>query len=176
MAILVSDDASKTAKSKNKLERFLNVKITIKNNEISVEGKPEDEYIAEKVIEAINFGFPVPVALLIRTEDFLFETLNIKDYTKRKDFETIRARIIGTGGKTLRTLTQLTECNFELKSNEVGIIGSPECIKNAQTAIISLVQGSKQANVYSFLEKHQVKPVLDLGLKEKKKGKKKVKE
>jgi rRNA processing protein Krr1/Pno1 len=48
----------------------------------------------------------------------------------------------------------------------VGIIGDPEYMENAQEAIISIIHGSKHANVYSNLEKHQVKPVVDLGLKE----------
>ena len=168
MSILISEDASKVIKNKKKLERLLNVKITIKGKEITIEGIPEDEYIAEKVIDAINFGFPVSVALLIKEEDFLFEILDIKKYTHRKDFETIRARIIGKGGKTLKTLNTLTQCYFELKDNDVGIIGSAELIKNAQDAVIFLIQGSKQANVYTYLEKHHVRPVLDLGLKEKK--------
>ncbi len=176
MAILISEDTSKVAKSKRKLERILNVKITVKKEEISLEGAPEDEYIAEKVVEAIVFGFPVAIALLIREEDFLFEILDIKQYTKRKDLEIIRARIIGKEGKTLKTLNTLTECYFELKDNTIGIIGSAELIKNAHDAIIYLIQGSKQSNVYTFLEKHHVKPVLDLGLKERKQNKKKSKE
>lgn len=176
MTILFSKDISKVIKNKKKLERLLNVKIIIKSEEISVEGIPENEYIAEKVIDAINFGFPVPIALLIKEEDFLFEILEIKKYTHRKDLEIIRARIIGKEGKTLKTLNTLTDCHFELKDNSVGIIGSPELIKNAQNAVIFIIQGSKQANVYSFLEKHHVPPVLDLGLKEKKKTRKKSKE
>jgi ribosomal RNA assembly protein len=165
--MLICDNISKIIKNKRKLENLLDVKIKINGKEISVEGSPENEYIGEKVIDAINFGFPVSVALLIKNEDFLFEVLDIKKYTRRKDLKRIRARIIGRGGKTLKTLSHLTECNFEIKNNTVGIIGSPECIKNAQDAIISLIQGSKQANVYSFLEKHHVQPVLDLGLKKK---------
>jgi KH domain-containing protein len=169
--ILVCDKTEKIIKNKAKLERLLKVKITIKGDEITVEGKPEDEYIAEKVISALSFGFPLPAALLIKEEDFLFEILDIKDYTRRKDMEAIRARIIGTGGKTLKTLSTLTECYFELKDNSVGIIGSAELIKNAQDAIIFIIQGSKQANVYAFLEKHHAQPIMDWGLKEKK-GKK----
>ena len=124
-----------------------------------------DEYIAEKVIDALNFGFPFSTAMLIKNEDFIFEILNIKNYTKRKDLERVRARIIGKKGKTLKTLSLLTLCYFELKDNYAGIIGDAEYIKNAQEAIIFLIKGAKQANVYSFLEKHQVKPVYDLGLK-----------
>jgi len=167
MKTIFLDKLSKRVKNKKKLEEILKVKITIKKEDISIEGSPENEYIAEKVIDAINFGFPFPVALLIKKEDYLFEILNIKSYTKRKDFETIRARIIGRGGKTLKTLAELSDCFFEIKDNNVGIIGSPELIKNATDALISLIQGSKQANVYSYLEKHKLPPVIDLGLKKK---------
>ena len=101
----------------------------------------------------------------------MFEALNIKDYTRRKDLATVRARIIGREGKALRTLLELTKCHFEIKDNQVGIIGEPEYMRNAQEAMISIIRGAKHANVYSFLEKHQVKPVIDLGLKEVKKKK-----
>jgi len=106
------------------------------------------------------------VALLIKKEEYLFEILNIKDYTSKKDLKTVRARIIGRGGKTLKTLATLSECFFELKDNNVGIVGSPENIEKAQNAIISIIQGSRQANVYSYLEKHRTKQILDLGLKD----------
>ena len=68
-------------------------------------------------------------------------------------------------GKTIKTLSELTKCDFEVKDNDVGIIGDPEYLKNGQQGIISLIQGSKQANVYNYLEKHQVEPIIDLGLK-----------
>jgi len=168
MKQIFSEEIELISKNKKKLERVLNIEITINGKEVSIDGKSEDEFIAEKIIDAIGFGFPVPVALLIKEEDFLFEIINIKEYTKRKDFETIRARIIGSGGKTLKTLTELTECYFQIKDNRVGIIGEAEKIKNAQESVIWIVQGSKQANVYGYLEKHHAQPIIDLGLKEKK--------
>ena len=152
-------------KNKKKLEKTLNIKITHKGKEISIDGDAEEEYIAEKIIDALNIGFPFSTAMLIKNEDFLFEVINIKDYTKRKDFETIRARIIGKKGKTLKTLSTLTNCYFELKDNYVGIIGDSDFIKNAQEAVIYLIQGSKQANVYAFLEKNRPQKIIDLGLK-----------
>ncbi|RLG12719.1 hypothetical protein DRN73_01580 [Candidatus Pacearchaeota archaeon] len=165
MKIIISDKLPRVIKAKKELEKQLKIKITNRGKEVKILGKPEDEYIAEKVIDAINFGFPISTALLIKKEDYLFEILLIKNYTKRHDLERIKARIIGTKGGTLRTLHELTKCFFELKDNEVGIIGDPEYIKNAQEAIISIIRGSKQSNVYNYLEKHQVKPVIDLGLK-----------
>lgn len=160
-------------KNKENLQNVLNVKISNRGKEVFIDGLPLDEYEAEKVIDAINFGFNVEVALLIKEGELALEILNIKKYTKRTNLETIRARIIGTKGKTLKTLMELTDCFFEVRGNEVGIIGSPERMKIAQTATISLIQGSKQASAYKYLEKHQIKPVMDLGLKEKKTSKKK---
>lgn len=166
MKKIISDKLLRILKNKKKLEKVLNVKITNRGKEVYIEGQATDEYAAEQVIDAINFGFPLSYALEIKEQEYMFEILNIKDYTKRKDLTTIRSRIIGTKGKTLKTLHDLTQCYFELKDNEVGIIGNPEHIENAQNAVISIIQGSKQSNVYSFLEKHKVQEVDDLGLKE----------
>jgi len=165
MKTIFSEKYSKIIRNKKQLEEELKVKIKIEGKNVSINGDADQEYIAEKVIDAINFGFPLSVALSIKNEDFLFEILNIKDYTKKKNLESVRARIIGKSGRTLRTLTNLSDCHFELKDNEVGIIGSPEQIKNAQDAVISIIQGTKQANVYAFLEKNKIKPIIDLGLK-----------
>lgn len=165
MKVLIIDKLARVVKARKKLEEKLDVKITNRGKEVKIVGKPEDEYVAERVLDALNFGFPYANAILIKEEDFDFEILNIKDYTNRKDLEAIRARIIGKNAGTLKTLCQLTNCFFELNDNYVGIIGSPECIKNAQEAVISIVQGSKQANVYARLEKHRVKEPVDFGLK-----------
>lgn len=168
MEKIICEDIKEIKRNKKKLEKILGVKITIQEKEIFIEGEAENEYIAEKIIDAINFGFSISKALLIKKEDFLFEIIDIKNYTRRKDLQRIKARIIGTKGKTLKTLCNLTECNFEIKDNHIGIIGAPECIQNAQEAITSIIRGAKQSNVYSFLEKHRVKPVFDLGLKNQK--------
>lgn len=173
MEKIISEKTKRILKNKKKLEKILNVIITVNNEEISVEGNSEDEYIAEKVIEALDFGFPFSVALLIKNQDLMLETINIKDYTKRKDLEKVRGRLIGKKGKTLRALSELTKCFFEIKGNFIGIIGEPEYIRNANEAVASIAHGAKQANVYNFLEKHQVKPVFDLGLKPLKKPKRK---
>ena len=173
MEKIICDKIARITKNRKKLEERLKVKIDNSGKEITITGNPEDEYIAVKVIEALDFGFPFSIALLIKEDDLLFEALNIKDHTRRKDLEVVRARIIGKDGKTLRTLTELTKCHFELKGNQLGILGDPEHIRYAQESAISLIRGAKQANVYAFLEKHQVKPVFDLGLKPIKKKKKK---
>ena len=173
---LICEKPQRIIKNKDRLEKILGIKIVNRGREVIIHGSAENEYIAEKVVEALDFGFPFSVALLIKEQDFMLEFLSIKNYTKRKDLERVRARIIGKDGKTLKTLHGLTKCYFEIKDNQVGIVGEPEYMRNAQDAMIFLIQGSKQANVYTFLEQHQIKPVIDLGLKPVKKQKKKRKE
>ena len=165
MKTILCEKLPRIIKARKKLEKILNVKITNRGKEVTIKGKPEDEYSAEKAIDALNFGFPFSTAMLIKQHDFIFEVINIKEHTKRKDLERIKARIIGTKGKTLKTLCDLTSCYFEIKDNFVGIIGAPECIENAQESIIFIIKGAKQGNVYAHLERNQVKEEVDLGLK-----------
>ncbi|MBU2104920.1 MAG: hypothetical protein KKF67_04085 [Nanoarchaeota archaeon] len=165
MKKIIIDKLQRITKNKKKLEAKLKVKITNRGKEVYIEGNPEDEYIAEKVIDALDLGFPYSVAILIKEEDNEFEILNIKDYTIRKNLERVRARIIGKKGKALKTISELTNCCFELKDNSLGIIGEPECMKSAIESAISLIGGAKHGNVYARLEKHKIKPVKDLGLK-----------
>ncbi len=165
MKKIISKKFPRVVKNKKRLEEKLEVKINNRGKEITISGSSVNEYVAEKVIEAIDLGFSISNALLIKEEDFTFEIINIKDHTKRKDLERIRARLIGSKGKTLKTLHNLTNCNFELKDNQIGIIGNPEDIENAQNAAIAIIKGAKQSNVYSFLEKHHPETIIDWGLK-----------
>jgi len=172
MITLILEKFPRILKNKRQLEKTLGVKISNRGKEVSVDGNAEDEYVAQQVFLALEFGFPFSTAMHIVNDEYMFETISIKSLTHKKNYSLIKARIIGTGGKTLQTLTTLTDCFYELKDNEVGIIGPPELMKTAQTALTSLVKGSKTANVYAFLEKHQPQPIDDLGLKTEKKKRK----
>lgn len=142
-------------RGKRKLEKQLDIKITNKGKLVFVNGKPDNEFTAIEILKAINLCFSVDYALQLKQENIILQTLNIKDLTKRKDLERIRARIIGTHGKTLKTLNNLTNCSFSMHDNQIGIIGDAEEIEDAIQAVTSLVQGSKQGNVYARLEKQR---------------------
>ena len=167
MKTIYSEKIARIIKARKRLETVLEVKISLNGSEVIINGEPEDEYYAEKVIDALNFGFPFKEAISIKKEEKEFEIIHIKDHTHRKDLKTIRARIIGTGGKALKTLTNLTECHFELKDNSMGIIGKPENMENGINGVISIIKGSKHGDVYKGLERNHPQPIDDLGLKEK---------
>ncbi|MFH1365411.1 MAG: hypothetical protein ABIH28_02415 [archaeon] len=165
MKKLLSEKPIRIIKAKEDLKKITGVNIENRGKEIYLEGKPEDEFIAEKIVDALDFGFPFSAATTIKQDNFHFEILDIKEYTRRKDLKTIRGRIIGTDGRTLKILAILSNCFFEINGNRIGIIGPIECSKSARESIISLIRGSKQANVYRALEKAKVEPVEDLGIK-----------
>jgi len=166
MSELIIEKIQRVSQNRERLERELDVKISTEENKVFIDGKAEDEYVAGMVVEALDFNFPFQIALLIKKEDFVFEKLNIKDFTKRNDLSKVRARIIGKNGKVLKTLCDLTNCFFELNGNYLGIIGPAEEIKNVQNSCVSIIAGAKHANVYKFLEKHKPVEIEDFGLKE----------
>lgn len=172
MAIFYSEKINKIKQNKEKLEKELKIKLSFSGKSVLIQGDPINIYAAERVFEAINLDFKIEDCLLLKDEEFVIETINIKDLTKRKDLERIRARIIGTKGKTKELIQNLSDCLISVHNNQIGIIGRTEDIKKAITAITSLIQGKKQGKVYGFLEKERSREKIkineDLGLKKKK--------
>lgn len=151
------EDIANILKSKSKIERQLKVKIEPKGRLFFIDGSAENEYLGLKVLEAMGLGFSIDKALLLKDENNLLHVLNIKDITKRNDLERVRARIIGTKGKTIGNIAKLSNCHISLKDNNIGIIGDTENIDEGILAVKSLIHGSKQGNVYARLEKETKK-------------------
>ena len=153
MAQIYVENLRKITQNKRLIESVLKVKLKIKEKIVSMEAEPENEFLASQVIEAINLGFSVPEALTIKGEENLFEKINIKDNTKRKDMVSVRGRVIGKEGRALERLEGLTNCIISIHGNVIGIIGNVLDVKDARTALIKLINGSKHSNVYALLGK-----------------------
>ncbi len=153
METILFNNIKEIKKEKKLLERKLHVKITIYKKKVTIDGEPMNEYEASLVLDAINFGFDARTALLLWEEDFMFRRLNIKDFTRRKNLSIVKARLIGTQGRTKKTLENLSDCRIIIKGNEIGIICAIEEMDDSITAMSNLIRGSKQSNVYKFLEK-----------------------
>ena len=141
-------------KNKSQLEKKLNTKITLKGRQVTLTSKnPLEEYEASIIFDAMNFGFSAKKALLIKEQEMLFRIINIKHFTRKKNLNEVRARIIGTKGKTKRTIENISNCHILIKDNEVGIIGNAEDIEEIITGVTNLIRGTKQSNTYRYLEK-----------------------
>jgi len=139
-------------KNLKKLERELGIKIKIVGKRVEFDGKPVSEFEARSVFEAVDFGFSVRKALLLKLEDFIFKVVHIKSHTKRS-LKSVRARLIGTKGKTRKAMSEISGCEILIKEGEVGIIGEGEHAEDVEKAVIHLIEGAKQGNMYMFLER-----------------------
>jgi ribosomal RNA assembly protein len=163
-------------KHKEELERKLKVSISITGKKVVIEGDAMDEYESSLVLDAIDLGFSAKKALQLKDPEMTFRKINIKKFSKPQRRGDVRSRIIGTEGKTKRTIENIGSCDMVVKGNEIGIICPAETIEETTTAIINLVRGSKQSNVYAFMEKMNRERrgfSDDLGLKTKRKEGKK---
>ncbi len=143
------------------LQKKIKVGIEIAKNQVNVLGKEENIYDAEKVFGALDAGFSVDTALLLIDPDYLFDTMNVRDFTRRKNLEEIRARIIGTEGKTKKLMEKLSDSFIKLKENTVYIICLAEDLRDTKTAIEKLIRGSAQGKVYGFLERSRTQHKFD---------------
>jgi len=171
MKTLVVENLKKVKKAVPKIESKIKVKVLFgrPQERISVKGKELDEFIAEKVIEAVDFGFDVEDALLLKNDDFSFKVVDIKSHTPRKNLKDVRGRVIGTDGKAKNTIEELTGSVIVIHDNKVGVIVDSDHLESVTQAIISIVHGAKHGNVFSYLEKQNAEMrkfrSSDLGLK-----------
>ena len=156
MEKLYTSSPRKIAKNIKEIEKSADIKIKVQGSQVEIKGSPVGEYEARKIIEALEFGFKLRDALKLTDENIAFRKLPIKQFTHRKKLEEVRGRVIGREGKTKRTVEEVSGCAVVVHDSQVGLIGPAESIEEATTALINLIKGSKQANVYRFLERMNV--------------------
>jgi KH domain-containing protein len=153
METLYFNKTAELRKERAQLEKKMDVVIKVEGKKVTVEGNPLDEYEAKLVLEAMEFGYSTKKALMLLDEGHIFRKLPLKNFTRRKDMFVVRGRLIGKEGKTKHALENISGCEIIVRDDAVGLLGSAESIEEATTAITNLIRGSKQANVYRFLER-----------------------
>ncbi len=147
----------KKGEFKRQLEHATKTKITIDSDEGDVHIRGKDPlllYSCREVIRAIGRGFNPEIAMLLLKQDYGMELVNIQDYSRSaNDLERLRGRVIGEGGKSRRTIEELTFTNLSVYGKTVGIIGQLEHLQNARKAVEALLSGRKHGTVYKFLER-----------------------
>lgn len=142
-----------------KLEKRLKAKIDInKQGEIKISSRDSfQELIISNIIEAIALGFDFSIAIQLENTDYEFRKLNIKNYVKTQNQRRAKSRLIGPQGRTKATIEELSNCHIVLSNHTVAIIGRADNVETATKAIESLLRGSKQANIFKFLERSQAR-------------------
>ncbi|MCX6675020.1 MAG: KH domain-containing protein [Methanothrix sp.] len=110
------------------------------------------------LVRAIGRGFSPERALPILDDEMLM--LDVLDLSKmvgtKNDMARIKGRVIGKDGKSREIMERLSGARLSVYGKTVALLGYPEQIKIARTAVEMLLDGAPHGNVYSFLEKkHQ---------------------
>lgn len=144
-----------------KLESRLNVRIEIdKNGNIFITSIKKDsvvEYMASRILEAIALGFDMESAMQLYNPDFTLTIINVKDFVRDSRVNLALGRVIGTKGRTKEVIKELSGCEIVISNHAVAVIGRAENVETANQAIISLLRGSKQANIYNYLERNRAR-------------------
>jgi len=153
-----------------KIEKKVKIKFSFRKDGVVIKGKEYEEFMVEAIVRAVDFGFLLEDAFLLLDSDFSLKFLDIKSLTRRKNIKDVRARVIGTNGKALKTIENLTGAAIVLSDNTVGIIVDSEHLDAIVQGIESLVRGAKHGNVFAYLEKQNAGAKRlnedDLGLRE----------
>lgn len=136
---------------KKRIERELNVHITI-GEEISIEGDDALSIMtAENVIKAIGRGFAPENAFKLFDENITLYILPLpKDERISKR---LKSRIIGENGRARANIERLSGTNIRVYGRTISIIGEYEAVDNARIAVEKLIGGFSHASVYEILEK-----------------------
>lgn len=150
----------KGGETKAKIEQRAGVRLTIDSEEGDVEidhSHSKDPSMALAVVDvvtAIGRGFSEEKAMKLLDEGYFFDLMDIRDYVGKKTahVERMRARVIGTHGRTREIIEELTGAHVSVYGNTVAVIGDALQIDVARRALDMLLSGSEHAAVYKFLE------------------------
>lgn len=145
---------------KKKLEESTGVKITVdsESGDVTIEEEyaedPSNGLKVQDVVKAIGRGFSEKRAFRLLEDEIFLKLFDIRDYAGKnpRRVRQVRARLIGTGGKTRRLVEELTGVDVSIFGNTVGLIGDMVQLGVAERAVEMLLEGSKHAAVYRFME------------------------
>jgi len=143
---------------KKELEKKTGTAIEIDSDEglVRVEGEDAVPFLrAIEVIQAINRGFsPERAFSLLEDEDLLLDITDLSAFSdSQRQLDRMRGRIIGRDGRSREQIEHMTDTYISVLGKTIAIIGLPEQLKVAKSAIDMLIKGMPHESVFSFLER-----------------------
>src|SRR2546428_405597 len=144
--------------TKERLQKATGTRISVDSTTGDVtidEAQAQDPVLALKakdIIQAMARGFSEDRAFRLLDEDAYFEVFDIKDFAhSRNRVAQIRARLIGTRGKTRRLIEELTGVEVSVWGHTIALIGGTFEMAIAREAVFMLLRGSEHKTVYPSL-------------------------
>ncbi len=158
VGVLIGEDG----KVKHQIESLCKVRLEVDSGNGDVTVIPTDEGAkdglvglnARDIVKAMACGFSPDRAMRLAGEDMYLEVFDIRDFAgkDRKHVSRVKARIIGTNGKTRTTIEDFSGAEISIYGNTIAIIGDMLSMDAARGAVEMLLEGSEHSAVYRFLE------------------------
>jgi len=149
-------------KAKRQIEKLTRTNLKIDSKQGIITITSEDIYdlqVSKSIVKAIGRGFNPDVALQLSNQEYYLEIIKLQSFARKSktDLERIKARCIGSKGKTRNIIEEITQTNTCIYGKTIAIIGLPENVLIAKQAFESLLRGAKHGNVYKMLENSKSK-------------------
>lgn len=136
------------------IAKRLKCELELEENNVTITGEAYDEYLGKNVIAAFGRGFDLHQAYLLLTDEYYFTPISLKELFGTKDqISRVKARIIGTDGKTKEYIESVSGAKLCIYDNTVSMIGTIEQNKIANVAIQILLEGGTHKKAYRIMEK-----------------------
>lgn len=161
---------------KRSIEERLGVRLNINSETGVVEitlakpahegGDPVSLFKARDVVQAIACGFNPEKAMKLAEGDDVLIVLDLTEHVgkEKEALRRVKARIIGSGGKTRRIIEEYTHVDLSIYDDAVAVIGSAQDAAAAQEAVMMLINGSPHTVVYRFLDNYAQRRKLSGGM------------
>ncbi len=150
----------KGGETKQFIEERTNVKLDVDSEgEVSIDETSTDDPLMPlkvmDIVKAVGRGFAPQKALRLLDDDEYLEVIELGDFVGKKNaqLDRVRARLIGSQGKTRRIIEDLTGACMSVYGSTVSIIGNSVQLPIAKKAVEMLLRGSEHSTVYRYLER-----------------------
>jgi len=147
----------KQGKTKEEIEKNLNVNIVIKDGMVRISEKNTEDPLAvwkaRDVIKAMARGFSPEKAFQLFKNGKILEILDLDQYAKTKnDLLREKGRVIGKNGKTREYIEHMTGAYMSVYGKTVSFIGDFEEVYDAKKAVEIILSGKPHSAAYYYLE------------------------
>ena len=130
-----------------KIKTELGITIHKKDSSIEIDGEGMKFIQAKAIVMAVSHGFAPVKAYALLDEEKELAVIELG-----KNPERIRARLIGTKGKTRKFIEERAGVFISIQGKTVSLIGDWRQLDCGKKAINMIIDGSKHSLVYKYLD------------------------
>jgi ribosomal RNA assembly protein len=147
-------------KTKTYIAKTTHTKIEIDSNsgevEIQMKGNPIGFLKAMNIVKAIGRGFSPENAFKLLQDETTLEIIELREILGKSEnrMKAKKGRVIGSKGEAREEIEKETGTKISVYGKTISIIGKPEGVEKAKSAIEMLLGGATHNMAYESLKRH----------------------